>query len=98
MAEAPRVGRPCWSPCTIEGADMVAVELGKIARYASKGWSWWTAELQACVPARLRALMAPTNIRIDVAQDAITVWRSARSPVRFALPLDEDGRTRLTRT
>jgi len=71
--------------------------LGKVAEQASKGWSWWTAELQSCVPARLRTWMKPANIRIEVAEDAVTVRRSARSASSFALPLIEVDRALLIR-
>ena len=70
---------------------------GSLAENASKGWRWWTGELRACVPQKLRALMMSKDLRVELFADAITVRRSPRSVSSFPLPLDSANREALTR-
>lgn len=70
---------------------------GTLTETASKGWRWWTGELSSLVPRRLRTLLRPKDLRVELAADAITVRRSARSSSTFSLPLAEDDREALKR-
>jgi general secretion pathway protein L len=70
---------------------------GSLAANALKGWHWWTGEISACIPRRMRALMLSRDLRVEMSADAITVRRSARSVSSFPLPLDSGSREALAR-
>ncbi|GEO39321.1 general secretion pathway protein L [Skermanella aerolata] len=68
------------------------MNLPEIGAAAAAGWTWWTGELRGCVPRRLRALMAPSTLRIDISAGSITLRRSSRSVRSFPLPLSAEDR------
>lgn len=70
---------------------------GTLTENALKGWRWWTGELSSCVPRRLRTLVQSKDLRVELAADAITVRRSARSSSTFSLPLAPADREVLKR-
>src|SRR3954470_5715249 len=61
------------------------------------GWNWWIGELRGCVPRRLRTLMAPARLRLEIAADTVTLRRSSRSAESFTLPLSAQDRDLLAR-
>jgi general secretion pathway protein L len=70
---------------------------GSLTQNALKGWRWWTGELRACIPQRLRSLALSRDLRVEMSANAITVRRSSRSISSFPLPLDSGNREALTR-
>jgi general secretion pathway protein L len=70
---------------------------GSLSENAVKGWRWWTGELRACIPQRLRAMMLSKDLRVEMSADAIIVRRSSRSVSSFPLPLDGENRESLMR-
>src|SRR4051794_27838562 len=56
------------------------------------GWKWWMGELRGCVPRRLRTLMAPSTLRLDISAGNIMLRHST-----FPLPLSAADREILVR-
>jgi len=73
------------------------MNLAGISAAAAAGWAWWIGELRSCVPRRLRTLMSPSTLRLDISSDSVTLRRSSRSAASFPLPLSGQDREVLTR-
>lgn len=71
------------------------MNLPEIGAAAAAGWTWWIGELRGCVPRRLRTLMAPSTLRLDISADGVTVRRSSRSARIFPLPFSTEDRETL---
>jgi general secretion pathway protein L len=68
------------------------MNLSGIGAAAAAGWTWWTGELRGCVPRRLRTLMAPSTLRLDISSDSVTLGRASRSATIIKLPLSLEDR------
>jgi general secretion pathway protein L len=73
------------------------MNLPEIGTAAAAGWRWWIGELRGCVPRRLRTLLAPSTLRLDISAESVTLRRSSRSAASFPLPLSAQDREALTR-
>lgn len=71
------------------------MNLPEIGAAAAAGWTWWIGELRGCVPRRLRTLMAPSTLRLDISADGVTLRRSSRSARIFPLPFSAEDREAL---
>lgn len=70
---------------------------GSLTQNALKGWRWWTSELRACIPQRLRSFALSRDLQVEISASAIEVRRSSRSVSSFPLPLDSGSREALAR-
>src|SRR4051812_44517836 len=71
------------------------MNLSEIGSATAAGWTWWIGELRGCVPRRLRTLLSPSTLRLDIAADSVTLRRSSRSARIFPLPLAAEDREAL---
>ena len=45
---------------------------GTLTEAARKGWRWWTGELRACIPQRVRALGLTRDLRVEMSGNRLT--------------------------
>ncbi len=65
------------------------IRLDRFGDAARRGWRWWTGELAACLPQRLRAAGTATSLRVGLSGNRLTVSRSGRSAMVFEWPLGD---------